>query len=268
MSLTTVPRAHSQSCGSCSLHQSFCDLSPEIRDAFDGLKTTTAYRKNEVIFDEGARAHSVFAICEGTVKLVTTSTEGRTLMLRTAHPGEMLGLAEAVLGPTPYDCSAIAAESAILAVIPRETFMRFISSYPEACHGLTFALSEQYSLAQREAKFLAFGETSTARLTRLLLEWSAEQGKSQADGIHIPLHMTHTDFAQAIGSTRETVTRVLGHLVHDGLVERRSDEIIIRRPADLARLSSAPASDVTANRDGDAFDSEDGDRSIDRGGTS
>lgn len=78
------------------------------------------------------------------MKLVTASSEGRVLLLRFARPGEMLALAEAVLGPGPYGCSAVVAEPSLLAVIPRDTFIRFISSFPEACLALTLALSKQY----------------------------------------------------------------------------------------------------------------------------
>ena len=254
MSLPPAPRVRPHSCSSCALHGSFCQFPEELRAAFDGLKTTVSYRKGEVIFDEGSRCQSVFGICEGSVRLTTASSEGRVLLLRVARPGEMLGLAEAVVGPAPYECSGMAAEPSILAVIPRETFLRFISSYPEACLALTVALSEQYKLAQRETKFLAFGETSTIRLARLLLEWSKELGVPESDVVHIPLHMTHTDLAQAIGSTRETVTRVLGNLTHEGLIERRIDEIVILRPEELARIGFS-AYDTT---DGDGDASEDG----------
>lgn len=238
MSLLPVPRVRPHSCSTCGLHASFCRFPDDLRMAFDTLKTTVAYRKGEVIFDEGLRCHSVFAVCEGSVKLVTASSEGRVLRLRVARPGEMLGLAEAVAGPAPYECSGIAAEPSIVAVIPRETFIRFISSYPEASLALIVALSEQYKLAQRETKFLAFGETSTIRLARRLLEWSVELGEPSEDGVYIPLHMTQTDLAQAIGSTRETVTRVLGNLTEDGLIERRVDGLVILRPEELARLGS------------------------------
>jgi CRP/FNR family transcriptional regulator, cyclic AMP receptor protein len=209
MSLPPVSRARPHSCSTCPLHQSFCHFPEELRTAFDGLKTTVAYPKGETIFHEGDRCQSVFAVCEGSVKLITTSTDGRSLLLRFALPGEMLGLAEAVLGPTPYDSSAIAAESSILAVIPRETFLRFIGTYPEACLGLTLALSAQYKVAQREAKFLGRGDLSTVRLAHLLLEWSAQFGVAGEDGPRVPLHVTHGDIAQAIGATRETVTRRL-----------------------------------------------------------
>jgi CRP/FNR family transcriptional regulator len=222
---------HTHSCGTCPLHQSFCHFPGTLRTAFDGLKTTVSYRKGEVVFDEGDRCHSVFAVCEGSVKLVTASTEGRTLLLRFARSGQMLALAEAVLGPGPYGCSAIAAEPSILAVIPRDTFLRFISSYPEAGVALTVALSKQYKFAQRETKFLGMGDTSTIRLAHVLLEWS---------GQHTPLHVTHGDLAQAIGSTRETVTRVLGNLTRDGLIERRNDEIVILDAGGLSRLCASP----------------------------
>ena len=241
MSLPPVPRVRPHSCSTCPLHQSLCHFPETLRAAFDGLKTTVAYRKGEVVFDEGDRCHSVFAVCEGSVKLVTASSEGRVLLLRFARPGEMLALAEAVLGSSPYECSAVAAEPSILAVIPRDTFMRFISSYPEACVALTVALSEQYKFAQRETKFLGMGDTSTARLARVLLEWS---------GQHTPLHVTHGDLAQAIGSTRETVTRILGDLTHNGIVERKDGEIVVLHTGELSRLSASP--EITVNGDGAA----------------
>jgi CRP-like cAMP-binding protein len=263
MSLSPVSRVRPHSCSTCPLHQSFCHFPEKLRAAFDGLKTTVSYRKGEAIFDEGDRCHSVFAVCEGSVKLVTASSEGRVLLLRFARPGEMLALAEAVLGPGPYGCSAVAAEASILAVIPRDTFIRFISSYPEACLALTVALSAQYKFAQRETKFLGMGDPSSVRLVHLLLEWSAECGTAAADGVHIPLHVTHGDLAQAIGATRETVTRILGNLTRDRLIERRDDEIILLDTDELSRRT-APLQ-VTLDSDGGAFANVECDVSVSAG---
>jgi CRP/FNR family cyclic AMP-dependent transcriptional regulator len=252
MSHAPAARVRPRSCGTCPLHRSFCDFPEELRAAFDGLKTTIAVSRNETIFEERTRCHSVFAVCEGNVKLVTSSTEGRVLLLRVAGPGEMLALAEAVSDAMPYQCSAIAMEPTILASIPRETFIRFVNSYPQACVALAVALSEQYRCAQEEEKFLAFGETSTVRLARLLLGWSEDRGEPARDGVSIPVHLTHTELAQAIGSTRETVTRVLGSLSDRGLVERQSSGLVVVQPDALARIASSSPK-VTARRDRDAF---------------
>jgi CRP/FNR family transcriptional regulator len=259
VSSTAVQRLRPHSCNTCPLHRSFCDFPDDLRASLDGLKTTVAYHKNEVIFDEATPCHSVFAVCEGSAKLVTASRKGRVLLLRMVGPGEMLGLAEAVLD-APYESSAIALESSILAVIPRDTFIRFVSSYPEACARLTVALSEQYRFAQREEKFLGFGEVSTVRLAHLLLVWAAEYGEPTPEGVRIPLHMSHTDLAQAIGATRETVTRILGHLCGAGWIERRADGIVILRRDELALLG-APQK-VAPERDADALDYGESDLSM------
>jgi CRP-like cAMP-binding protein len=172
------------------------------------------------------------------MKLVTSSSEGRILLLRFTAPGEVLGLTESVLGQSSYLCTAIAAEATTVANIPRDTFIRFVTSYPEACLRLTTALSEQYKSAQRETKFLAFGGTSTSRLAHLLLEQAAEYGETAADGIHIPSHVTHSELAQSIGATRETVTRILGDLNQRGILERTDGAIIIRSPDELTRIGT------------------------------
>ena len=221
----------SHPCDACLVHKSFCPLPDDLRAVFEVLKTTGGYRKGDVAFHESDACHSVFVVCAGSVKLTTAASQGKVLLLRFARPGELLGIAEAVTG-RPYDCSAIAAEPSVLAHVPRDTFMRLVASHPSLACRLTVALSEQYRFAQRETKFLAFGETSTARLARLLLDWSAERGN--------PIHsnLTHAELAESIGSTRETVTRILGTLSHNGIVERTHDEIVIRREQELNRLAA------------------------------
>jgi len=233
-----VTHAAAPECPRCAASRSFCPLPDDLRVVLERLKTTLAFQKGDVVFNESDPCHGVFVVCRGSLKLVTSSSEGRILLLRFAHPGEILGVAESLRGGAPYQCSAIAAESAVLAMIPHDTFLRFLASYPDLCVRIATVLSEQYKTAQRETRFLAFGETSTARLARLLLDWSVERGRQTEDGVHIPSRVTHTDLAQSIGSTRETVTRILGDLNHRGIVERTADEIVIHRPQELAELGS------------------------------
>ena len=64
-------RVFPRSCGTCPLHRSFCNFPEELRATFDGLKTTVGFSRNQTIFEERERCHSVFAVCEGNVKLVT-----------------------------------------------------------------------------------------------------------------------------------------------------------------------------------------------------
>lgn len=237
MSHSPVSRVIPRRCSACTVQGVFCPLPQELRTVFHALKTSSGYEKGKAAFHESEPFRGVFIVCQGSVKLVTGSRDGKLLLLRFAGPGEILGLAEATLGKPRHDCSAIAAEASVLSIIPGDTFMRFVMSSSEASGRLVVALSEQYRYAQQEAKFLAFGETATVRLARLLLEWSAERGELAEDGVHIPSHVTQTELAQSIGTTRETVTRVLGQLTHDGVIDRKPDEIVVHG-SDLTRLGS------------------------------
>jgi len=228
----------SQPCTTCSAQRSFCSLPRELHAVFESLKTSVTFAKGEAAFHEADPCHSVFVVCAGSMKLVASSSEGKVLLLRFAGPGTLLGLAEAMLERRPYQCSAIAAEASALSVIPAETFVRFVTTYPEACLRLTVALSEHYKVAQRETKFLAMGGSSAARLAHLLLEEASAHGILAEDGIHIPLHITHSEIGQSIGTTRETVTRILGELDHSGLIERTADAIIIHGTEELTRLAA------------------------------
>lgn len=238
MSRPPASQVQPHPCSACSVQRSFCSLSDDLRVVFDSLKTSAVYSRGKVAFHEGDPSHRVFIVCEGSMKLVTSSTEGKVLLLRFAGPGQLLGISEAVLGNASYQCSAIAAEPSVVASVPRDTFVRFVTSYPEACLRLTYSLSEQYKLAQRETKFLAFGGTSTSRLAHLLLEQASEHGEAVQADIHIPSHVTHSEIAQSIGATRETVTRILGNLNHNGILERTSNEIVIHSAYELARLDT------------------------------
>ncbi|HET8797917.1 MAG TPA: Crp/Fnr family transcriptional regulator [Thermoanaerobaculia bacterium] len=229
-------QAHS--CGACAAESSFCALPEPVREAFGRLKTSVVYRAGDAAFHEGDPCRSVYVVCSGRMKLMTASRDGRLLLLGFARPGEILAVAEALRDGAPYECSAIAAEPAVLSLVPRETFLRFLASYPQAARRITISLSDQYWKAQREEKFLGLGDRSASRLAHLLLDWSSERGRSDDDGVHIPMHVTHTDLAQAIGSTRETVTRILSDFSHRGIVERRPDEIVIHSTDALTRIGT------------------------------
>lgn len=230
-------RTQTHRCRDCevSVPHSICLLTEELRSALDSLKTSASYKKGDPIFHEAVDSHSVFLVCEGSVKLITASADGKVLLLRFAGPGDILGVAD-VVRHAPYGCSAVAAEASVLGIVPAETFLRFICTYPDAGVRLTEVLSAQYKAAQRETRFLAFGGTSIARLAHLLLEWAAQRGVQTPTGIRVPSRATQTELAQAIGATRETVTRILGQLIRNGIIERSPEAIVIRDEDELRAL--------------------------------
>lgn len=63
----------------------------EVR-GLDNLKLSKYYPRGSVLFVEGQRPRGVHVLCEGRAKVSIASAEGKTLVLRIAQPGDLLGM--------------------------------------------------------------------------------------------------------------------------------------------------------------------------------
>src|SRR5690242_14158144 len=87
-----------ENCLTCSLRENrmFCNLPPEALGVLQSLKATSIYPKGAMLCLEGQQPRGVFILCTGRAKLSTTSAEGKSIILRIAEPGEVLGLTAVV----------------------------------------------------------------------------------------------------------------------------------------------------------------------------
>jgi len=93
-------------------------------------------------------------------------------------------------------------------------------------------LTERLWRVQNWMKELRYQEVRP-RLVRMLLNLMREGER----GLEVAL--SHQDLAHLIGSTRETVTKILGELASAGLLELGYRKVIVRDPERLAALIEA-----------------------------
>ena len=76
-------------CADCSVHadRTFCNMGPETLKELDAIKFTGIYPKGSLLFVEGEQPRGVFILCSGRAKLTTSSSEGKTLIVKIAEPG-------------------------------------------------------------------------------------------------------------------------------------------------------------------------------------
>ncbi|HYA97919.1 MAG TPA: cyclic nucleotide-binding domain-containing protein, partial [Methylomirabilota bacterium] len=88
----------SDSCQNCGLRSAgfFCQLNPATLKDFNAARTTATYPGGALLFLEKQDPRGVFVLCAGEVKLSISSSAGKTLILRIARPGEILGLMAAL----------------------------------------------------------------------------------------------------------------------------------------------------------------------------
>ena len=99
---------------------------------------------------EGQPARGVFILCAGHVKLSTSSSDGRTLILRISEPGDLLGLPATISG-RPYEVTADVIEPAQANFISQPDFLNFLREHGDAALRVAQELSEIEAIANNPA---------------------------------------------------------------------------------------------------------------------
>ena len=225
-------------CQSCKLKASgfFCQLSaPALKD-FDDSRSPTTYPGRALLFLEKQEPRGVFVLCAGEVKLSISSSGGKTLILRIAKPGEVLGLMATISG-VPYEVTAETIRPCQVAYISRDDFLRFIAKHPEVYQNVVQQLTSLYQGACSQLRTVGLSASAPEKLARLLLEWSAD-GKQTEQGTQVKLPLTHEEIAALIGTTRETVTRTLSEFKSNNLVALHGSNLMISNRTALESLGA------------------------------
>jgi CRP/FNR family transcriptional regulator len=215
----------------------FCQLPKPALKAFNAMKFSAAYPGGAVLFTAGQMPRGIYLLCRGRVKLTMGAADGKTLILKIAEPGEVLGLHATVAG-TPYEMSAETLHPCQLNFVKREDFLRFLKENGEACLRAAEHLSNSCQGAFEQIRSLGLSHSAREKLARVLLEWAAS-GENTSSGCRVKLAMTHEEIAQMIGTSRETVTRILAEFREKHLAVIKGSSLVITNRAGLERLISS-----------------------------
>ena len=228
-----------ESCLSCKLRSShtFCDLPPSALQAFENMKYAAAYPPSAVLFVEGQVPRGIFVLCKGSVKLSINSPNGRTVIVKLAEPGEVLGLSATISGK-PYEVTAETLDPCQVNFVKRDDFLHFLKDDVEACFRVAQQLSEKYHNACKEAGTLGLSHSAAEKLAKLLLEWSGKNGEGAKPEPRLKLRLTHEEIAQMIGTSRETVTRLFADLRKRQILQAKGSTVVIRNSAALRGIAN------------------------------
>jgi CRP/FNR family transcriptional regulator len=221
-----------ENCAECHLTNSsfFCGWPVSARQAMDQASQKSVLPPGAILYVEGQPPRGVFVVCSGRVNLSTASREGKVLVLKTASAGEVLGLSAAISG-VPYETTAETATPCFLNYVDRRHFLELLQSHGEIGAYTAQSLSRDYQTAYRDIRELVLTRSSAGKLARLLLSQSVPARMDDAASCATP-PMTHEEMAQRIGSSRETVTRLLSELRKKRLIRVEGPGLVIQdRPA-------------------------------------
>lgn len=206
------------------------------RENLIALSNKHHYQKGDYIFQVGDPGKFVYLLVDGRAKISQLSTAGKEMILWFCLPGEIFGLAELPRGGT-REVFAQACTDADVYVISREDFNAFLLKNPSTAMQIIDLLSCRMRVLGHVLMNLATDDV-TSRIIKLILRLGARYPQSSHTCSHLEYPMTHQEIADMVGTSRQTVTGVLGQLRKKGVVSMERHRIRIENQEELEQLLS------------------------------
>ena len=189
------------------------------------------YPAGTVVYRESSPPRAALVI-SGLVRVYMSSPEGRQVTVRYARPADVLGIAVMVGGPVNVSVQTLEASSLF------GINHRALTAAAQADARVAWAIAEElnrrlYDTLQQTA-INAFRSVKQ-RVASHLLDLASTQ---QRPGARLTARVSQQELADAVGSVREVVARVLRDLRLAGIVATSTDRILVLDPPRLYAESS------------------------------
>lgn len=192
-------------------------ISSELVDRLAAVAIPASYPKGTILFMEGQTSYGVFILYSGQVKLYTSTAGGKHFILRFANSGEMLGMAGTLLGQ-PYEAWAGTIEPTQASFVERKYLLHLMRHHHDLSVQVAMQFGESYCSAIAGVRVMGYSRSASQKLATFLLDW-CKSNRSLQDKAGARLTLTHEEIAQVIGTSRETVTRLLSGFKKKELIQ-------------------------------------------------
>jgi CRP/FNR family transcriptional regulator/CRP/FNR family cyclic AMP-dependent transcriptional regulator len=185
----------------------------------------TGEKGDVLVREDDLATRGFYLILEGSAKVVLTGPDGREAVLALLEEGDFFG-EMSLLDGDPRSATVRATTEIRLVLLRRPSFMDLLQKHPEISIALLTALSSRLRQANRKISALALSPVH-ARVSSAILQLAEFQGFRVKGQVVIHDRPTQQEIAEMASTTRETVSRVLGQMQKDGLIQLDGRELVI-----------------------------------------
>lgn len=197
-------------------------------DALEKLGTklkVMTYAKDGVIVSQDDPGDSMFIIKKGRVKVGLYGDSGREVILSILREGDFFG-EMSLLDGQPRSANVIANVKSEMLVLSRNDFVDHLKEQPGTALNILAEMSLRLRQADEVIGNLALLDVY-GRVARVLINLARSDGESTDEGVVIKERPTQQDLASMIGTSRETVSRVLSEFQRRGFLSMQGKKILL-----------------------------------------
>ncbi len=210
----------------------FANLDEKDLSDIAGLLIQRKVPRDAVIFEEGTLGDYMYLIQEGQVKVTKMSEDGREKILEMFGPGDFFG-DMSLFDREPRSASIKTTKACVLMALSRHDFLELLRQNPDVSMQVIQELSRRLRDADEQIRALLF-ERVEGRTRQLLVRMAREPVADRPDRLATPA-ITHQQLADLVGTSRETVTRVIKELKEEGWLEQVGKQYLVAAADEPAR---------------------------------
>ena len=196
------------------------------------------FERGKTIFFPGDPADKIYFLLKGAVKLSLVYEAGDEITVALLRENSVFGVFSLIAGQKSERFYHAVAFSAVeLLSAPTNRVEEALKNNSDLSILMLKGLSSRILQTEMMIETLAHRDMGS-RLVSFLLILCRDFGVPVSDGIHIDLKLSHQAIAEAIGSTRVTITRLLGDLRQQGIISIYKKKITVHNPINLSQQFS------------------------------
>lgn len=210
-------------------------LPPDELDRLGSAMHHRHFRKGEVVASSGTVLDHLLVVARGRLNVVHSTGSGREQVVRTLGPGDFMG-EMALFYEVRLEGDVVAAEDTDACVLPRRAVQE-VMNRPAVSAKLVEELARRLADAEQLIADLGLrevGQRLAAELLRLM-----PNGEEKPGGVEVSIPMPWSRLATKLGTTPETLSRRLGALADQGIIQQSGTRSILILDSDALRRMAA-----------------------------
>lgn len=203
----------------------FAEFGDEELGAVAALVQTRRFAKHAVLVYEGDPGDALYIVVKGNVAVTRLSNEGKESILSILKEGDFFG-EMGVLDASPRSATIKALGEVEVAILSRRDFLDMLARSAQMSLRLVLTLSARLRATNQAIQAASYQDIRT-RLASLLLNLEKNFGERVEGGTRLTLRLTNQEMANMIGTTRETVNRMLNRFWDEKLIDMRTANVVI-----------------------------------------
>lgn len=211
-------------------------LPEEVRHAFEKAATLRRYGSGELIYAEGDEDRRCFRLLKGNVRLSVTKADGRQLLYLMFEPGDCFGTSSPVDGE-PRPQTAEAGSDVEVLVLSCHALNTLRAAHREIDDALLRLLARHMRVLSSYFADSALNDLPS-RVASRIVRAARSFGVSGHSGIRLSIGLSQAEIALMVGSSRQSVSKVLQQFQKDGLITIEYGNLSIHAIDELMNIAA------------------------------